>query len=85
MARLKKDNKWGFADKTGKVVVPVKFDAVLFYSEGFTSVKTKGKFGFINKAGEFITEPKYDEAESFILGMAKVRKGKKWGGYKHCR
>ena len=53
--------KYGYIDKHGKLVVPVKYDYI--YSEdkdGWRKVEVNGKYGFINDKGKEIIKPKYD-------------------------
>ena len=53
--------KYGFVDKSGKVVVEYKYDRVTEFNEnGFAAVKKNGKWGAINEQGEEIVEPKYE-------------------------
>ena len=40
---VKIDNKWGFIDKNGKMIVSPEFDAVGNYSESFIPVKIGGE------------------------------------------
>ena len=67
-----KDNKWGFADKNGNMVVEAKYDKVTEFNEyGFASVQKNGKWGAINTQGEEIVEPVYnfkDELEPSFIG-----------------
>ncbi|MGX5820523.1 WG repeat-containing protein [Chitinophaga lutea] len=52
---VRKDNKWGFIDWTGEVMVDCKYDMVEDFSaagEGFTRVVLNGKAGYINEKGE---------------------------------
>jgi len=45
---------WGCIDKSGKVIVPIKYDEIgLFgYKTNLAKVNLNGKYGFINKAGK---------------------------------
>ena len=55
------NGKYGFVDKSGKVVVKYKYDRVTeFNQNGFAAVKKNGKWGAINEQGEEIVEPKYE-------------------------
>ncbi|WP_435932419.1 WG repeat-containing protein [Moraxella bovoculi] len=54
LAIAKKNNKYGYVDKTGKVVVPIQYDETWFFSEGLAGVKQNGKWGFIDKTGEVV-------------------------------
>ena len=47
------NGKYGFSDKDGKIIIPVKYDFVLaFMEEGFAYVKINGKSGKINSKGK---------------------------------
>jgi WG repeat protein len=64
-------NKWGFIDKSGKLVM--QFDEAGKFSEGLAAAKINGKFGYINPAGKFVIEPAYEQAMPFSDGLAGVR------------
>lgn len=68
----KKDEKYGFTDKDGKLVVEAKYDkAYEFNSYGFAAVKKDGKWGAINEQGEETVESFYeikDQKEPFFIG-----------------
>ena len=66
--------KYGFIDKSGKVVIEPQFDDVGPFSEGFAGVEKDGKWGFIDKSGKVVIEPQFDDAEPFSEGLAKVRR-----------
>lgn len=54
------DNKWGFTDKNGNIVVEEKYDKVTeFNNYGYASVQKDGKWGVINSKGEEILKPTY--------------------------
>ena len=73
LAMVRLDKKYGFIDKTGKEVIPIKYDNAWNFSEGLASVKLNGKWGFINKIGEEVIPLKYDKVENFSEGFAKVK------------
>jgi hypothetical protein len=73
-----KDKKFGFLDKTGKVVVEPKFKTVGYFAAGLAWAKLDdGKIGFINTKGEWAIQPNYDMAKDFSAGdkLARVKKG----------
>lgn len=56
----KKDNKYGFVDKNGNVVVEYVYDdATEQNAYGFAAIKKDGKWGAINNKGEVVQEPIY--------------------------
>lgn len=65
--------KYGFIDKTGKVIVePVYEDAGDFH-DGLAYVKREDKlYGFVDTNGRFVVEPKFTYARSFSDGLAVV-------------
>lgn len=69
-----KEYRFGFIDKTGKLVIPYKYDETGEFSEGLCKVYYKGYFGFINHQGEFVIENKFDEAKPFSESFAFVAK-----------
>lgn len=74
-----KKQKYGLLDSTGKVAVPVKYDAVAQFSEGLCLLELNGKSGFINKSLKQVIPMKYESAGSFSEGMAAVQLNGKWG------
>ena len=62
--------KYGFADKTGNLVIPPQFDQASGFSEGVAAVKIDGKYGYIDKTGEWVIEPQYMWADRFSNGLA---------------
>ena len=67
-------SKYGFIDKSGKVVIEPQFDGASNFSEGFACVEKDDKWGFIDKNGKVVIEPQFDDAEPFSEGLAKVRR-----------
>ena len=82
-ARVKKGDKWGLIDKTGKQVVPVIYDTIFGFEydfkDGMTLVMNKGKYGLINSKGNIIVPVVYDDIVPFSEGLARVSKGGKIG------
>ena len=75
--------KYGFIDKSGKVVIEPQFDIESewdkvyrsrsgAFSEGLVLVKKDGKWGFIDKNGKVVIEPQFDEVNNFSEGFASV-------------
>jgi hypothetical protein len=73
------NDKWGFMNDTGKVVVPCKYERVWFFSEEIAAVYLDGKWGYIDVNGKEITPYKYDDFDSFSEGLARVNLNGKWG------
>ncbi len=71
------DDKIGFIDRSGKPVIPPKFDGfrgepLWGFVDGLAIVESNGKTGYINRNGEFIIGPQFDHASPFAEGIAIV-------------
>jgi hypothetical protein len=77
--------KFGYINKSGKVVVKAKYDAAEEFSEGLAVVGKKDSYGdmaygYIDTTGKVAIKLKYGEAKNFSEGYAAVRKGNEgWG------
>ena len=79
LVAVRLNNKWGFIDKTGKEIIPFKYDFALIFREGLADVKLNNKWGFIDKTDQLVIPFKYDYTHYFSEGLAKVRLNNKWG------
>ena len=67
--------KYGFIDKSGKMVIELQFDWVSDFSEGLAKVEKDGKYYFLDKNGKVVFElSKYDYVNvgDFSEGLALV-------------
>lgn len=67
------NNKMGIIDKTGKEIIPFKYNAISSYHNRLAKVYLNEKFGFIDKKGEEVIPCIYDEAYDFNEGTTLVR------------
>ena len=82
-----KENKVGFADESGEIIIKPEYDDALPFSDGLAAVcfgcsfeadgeytlRAVGKWGFINKANERVVPLQYDKViHSFQNGIAEV-------------
>ena len=66
--------KKGFANKEGRVVIPCKWDEIVFFSEGLAGVKDDtGLWGFINNQGQIVAPCQWNEVHYFSEGFARVK------------
>jgi len=79
LAAIKQGGKWGYIDKSGKMVIAPQFNEALRFSEGLASVKSGDKWGFIDKSGKMAVAPQYEMAYQHEEGLAAVKQGGKWG------
>lgn len=77
--RIKVDGKYGFIDRSGKTVIPTRFDSAYGFSEGLAAVQIDQKFGFINTKGEVVIAAQFDGVSPFSEGLAAVLVGTKFG------
>lgn len=91
-ARFTSDDKFGFFDETGQIIIEPQFDFVFPFSEGLSAIcmgckKRKedehrvvegGKWGYIDTQGEVIIDVKFEHAKSFERGRARVMMNGQW-------
>ena len=66
-AKVKLDGKWGLIDRTGNVVVPIKYDHLGSFKWGLIEVRLDGKDGYVDEYGnEYwdIKDPKFSSRNS---------------------
>ena len=64
------DNKWGFVDKGGNIVIEPQFVSVGDFKEGLASVQVGDKWGFIDYTGKIVIKTQFDDATKFSDGLA---------------
>lgn len=79
LAAIRKDNKWGYLDKEGKLVISYTFDEANDFCEGYAILQKGDKWGFIDKTGKEVIPCVYDMVEDFHEGLALVMKDGKYG------
>jgi len=79
LARVKLSGKWGYIDRSGRIVINPQFEEAGDFAEGLARVKTGGKWGYIDRTGRFLINPQFEEAGDFSQGLARVKLGGKWG------
>jgi len=75
------DGKWGYIDRTGKVIIEPQFDSARDFSEGLAWAGKGGKYFFINGEGKIVIDsheklgnPTYDFVGDFTKGgIARVK------------
>src|ERR1035437_5447369 len=75
-------DKFGYIDRTGKLVLKADFAGASRFSEGLAAVQLQkyGKVGYIDETGKVIIPPQFDLADPFSEGAADVMKNR-LGGY----
>ena len=65
LARVQLNGAWGYIDKTGQLVIPLRYAKALSFSEGLAGVQVNGKWGFIDKTGREVIVPTYEDVLAF--------------------
>jgi len=78
--RIRRDGKWGYIDRSGKVVIAPRFDGAEPFSEGLAAVRSGETMGYVDETGKMALVPAYVPAgrgvhRPFSNGLAVVRKG----------
>lgn len=79
LASAKLNNKFGFIDMNGKVVIDYIYDLAMPYRDELALISQNDKLGFIDVEGDLIIPVIYEEATAFINGLAAVKKDGKVG------
>lgn len=83
LVRVQSAGKYGFADKTGKIVIPCQFEIGSDFSEGLSVFASKAKdkyvWGYIDQKGKVVINPQFESASDFSGGKAAIKSGEKYG------
>ena len=71
---IRKDGKFGFIDKAGRLRVANRYEAAGPFSGGLAAIRINNKWGFIDQQEKLIVQPVYDEVENFKAGYAIVKR-----------
>jgi hypothetical protein len=75
--------KWGYIDKTGKMVIPAEFESADSFSEGLGAINQCDEGFFIDKTGKKIVLGNFSYVSPFAAGMSRinvgVNEGRMWG------
>lgn len=72
--KITQNDKTGYINNKGKIVIKPIFLNGSDFSEGLAAVRLNGYYGFIDKTGRFVIPAKYDYAQQFSNGIAAVHK-----------
>lgn len=70
LGRVKMNGKYGFVDKTGKLVIAAKYDAAMEFNGGFAAVILDGKSFFIDRKGIDVFKKTFKTISSYSYGVA---------------
>ena len=75
LAMVKKNGKYGAIDKTGKTVIPFKYDELWPVNDGLMVYRENGKYGYLNADSSVAIKPQFVKASGFYRGLAAVYDG----------
>jgi hypothetical protein len=70
--KIYKNEKWGFIERSGAVIIRPQFVGVLNFSEGRAQISDGELMGYINISGKTVIPVKYNSTMPFRNGKAKV-------------
>src|SRR5271157_5962548 len=79
LAMVFRENKYGFIDKSGKVVIPIQFQYAMPFSEGLAAVSasTDALWVYIDKTGKPVISLQLKDASPFSDHLASVERNGK--------
>ena len=66
----KREDRFGYADRSGKLIADTEYEFAYPFSEGLGCVRKNGKYGFLNRGGEVAISFEYLDAAPFSEGLA---------------
>lgn len=79
LINVRKDNKWGYANKDGEIVIPFIYDDWAHFFDGFAKVKTGNKKMIIDRSGNNVFSTSKYRLEDYSEGLVLVSKNNKFG------
>lgn len=79
LARFRTGGRWGYMDRTFRVVVPARYENARDFTGGLAAVKEQGKWGYINKHYRVVVPLTYEDADDFDDVLAMVEDDGKFG------
>jgi hypothetical protein len=80
------DGRFGFIDKSGRVVIPPRFTYAGEFSDGLALVCLEAcddvirrRYGFVDRSGNMAIPLKYRSASDFSEGLARIKVGDRYG------
>lgn len=73
---IEQDERIGFQDERGNLIIAPAYDATGVFAEGVCPVRDGRLWGYIDRTGRFVIAPQYNHAFPFSEGLAAVRDAK---------
>ena len=74
-----KEDKWGYVDSTGQLIIDYLYEEAGFFHENIAAVRLNNKTGYINKSGKLVIKPTFDDGYDFKSGYAIIEKDSLYG------
>ena len=71
--------KWGYIDRSGKIMIEPQYKMIGRFSEGLARVFLNDDFGYIDKSATVVIKPQFDQTWHFSDGLAAVAYRGEWG------
>lgn len=75
--RIYENDKFGFIDSTGTIIIKPVFHSAGEFSEGLAAARINGTYGYIDQSGKFVISPQFELATKFKEGIAIVSNARK--------
>ena len=72
LAAVRLGEEYGFVDRSGRVVIPPRFQFAERFSEGLARVELDDRYGYIDRTGKVVIEARFQKAFRFSDGLARV-------------
>lgn len=79
LAQSRQTGLWGYADPSGNLVIPSRYDSAVSFNLGVAQVKLNGKLGVIRRDGAYLIRPAYDTLIHAGSRVYIAQKGTRWG------
>jgi hypothetical protein len=70
---LAADGKFGFADASGRLVIPARYTAVQPFFDGLAAAEENGKWGYLDESGRWRVPPRFTYAYPFHEGQGEAQ------------
>jgi len=72
LAAVRLGEKYGYIDRSGRVVISPRFQFAQIFSEGLARVVDNDRSGYIDQTGRVVIAPQFHKAYKFSDGLARV-------------
>jgi len=81
LAIVVKNNKYGFIDRTGKLIIPLAYDNLNSFYNGLARFSINNKYGYLSTKGNKVIPAIYFFASNFSEGLSFVSKNEDYTDY----